>query len=72
MISDWLKRTQFLRNWLSLAGLIILIGSIFAFLLLFAIDAFVPTAAISWAFLCAWSRQGSACWVRFHFGRHSR
>ena len=42
MISDRPKRTQYLRNWLSLAGLIILIGSIFAFLLLFAIDAFVP------------------------------
>jgi nitrate/TMAO reductase-like tetraheme cytochrome c subunit len=33
---------QYLRNWLSLAGLIILTGSIFAFLLLFAIDASVP------------------------------
>src|SRR5436190_11783011 len=35
-----LKLAPYLRNWLSLAGLIILIGSLFAFLLLFAIDLF--------------------------------
>ena len=31
---------QYLRNWLSLAGLIILVGSLFAFLLLLVIDVF--------------------------------
>jgi nitrate/TMAO reductase-like tetraheme cytochrome c subunit len=37
-----LKGNHYFRNWLSLAGLVILIGSIFAFLLLFAIDFFAP------------------------------
>jgi nitrate/TMAO reductase-like tetraheme cytochrome c subunit len=40
MSSERLKWMQYLRNWLSLAGLIILIGSLFAFLLLFVIDLF--------------------------------
>ncbi len=35
-----LKLASYLRNWLSLAGAIILIGSLFAFLLLFALDLF--------------------------------
>src|SRR5436190_6539964 len=35
-----LKLAPYLRNWLSLAGVIILIGSLFAFLLLFALDLF--------------------------------
>src|SRR6185369_377999 len=42
MLGELLKGRQYLRNWLSLAGLIILVGSIFAFLLLFAIDLFAP------------------------------
>ena len=40
MSLKWLKLAPYLRNWLSLAGLIILIGSLFAFLLLLAIDFF--------------------------------
>ena len=32
-------RTPLLRNWLSLAGLVIAIGSLFSFLLLFILDA---------------------------------
>src|SRR3954464_10795442 len=42
MIFERLKRMQYFRNWLSLAGLVIFVGSIFAFLLLFAIDFFAP------------------------------
>src|SRR5687768_6820361 len=34
------KRTGYFRNWLSLAGGIVALGSLFAFLLLFAIDLF--------------------------------
>jgi hypothetical protein len=34
------KLAPYFRNWLSLAGLVVLIGSLFAFLLLFAIDFF--------------------------------
>jgi nitrate/TMAO reductase-like tetraheme cytochrome c subunit len=34
------KFAPYLRNWLSLGGLVVLIGSLFAFLLLFAIDFF--------------------------------
>ena len=40
MIFERLKLSPNFRNWLSLGGLIILIGSLFAFLLLFAIDFF--------------------------------
>src|SRR5262245_725150 len=40
MSRERLKLTPYLRNWLSLGGLIVLIGSLFAFLLLFAIDFF--------------------------------
>jgi nitrate/TMAO reductase-like tetraheme cytochrome c subunit len=40
MTGDRLKVTQYVRNWLSLGGLIVLIGSLFAFLMLFAMDAF--------------------------------
>src|SRR4029077_8568114 len=32
----------YLRNWLSLAGLVILLGSVFAFFLLFVLDLFAP------------------------------
>jgi len=32
----------YLRNWLSLAGLVILLGSVFAFILLFVLDLFAP------------------------------
>src|SRR5438445_12672338 len=34
------ERSHYLRNWLSLSGLVIATGSLFAFLLLFAIDLF--------------------------------
>src|SRR5215207_8960346 len=34
------QRSRFLRNWMSLAGVVISGGSVFAFLLLFAIDLF--------------------------------
>ena len=41
MIRERLKKlAPYLQNWLSLFGLVILIGSLFAFLLLFAIDFF--------------------------------
>src|ERR1044071_1851955 len=39
---DPFKKMPYLRNWLSLGGLIILTGSIFAFLLLCALDLFTP------------------------------
>jgi nitrate/TMAO reductase-like tetraheme cytochrome c subunit len=42
MIRERLKGMRYFRNWLSLAGLIIVVGSLFAFLLLFAIDFFAP------------------------------
>jgi nitrate/TMAO reductase-like tetraheme cytochrome c subunit len=42
MSFERLKGMRYLRNWLSLAGLVVLIGSLFAFLLLFAIDFFAP------------------------------
>src|SRR5580765_3797754 len=36
------RLNQYFRNWLSLAGLIILVGSVFAFVLLCALDLFTP------------------------------
>src|SRR6185503_3384413 len=36
--------SQYIRNWLSLTGLVIAIGSLFAFLLLFVIDLFAQHA----------------------------
>ena len=37
------KKPSLLRNWLSLGGFIIASGALFAFVLLFALDAFAPT-----------------------------
>src|ERR1700751_5792731 len=37
-----LKVPQSFRNWLSLAGLVILVGSLFAFVMLVALDLFTP------------------------------
>src|SRR3982751_2941194 len=42
MIRERLKLSPYFRNWLSLAGLIVFIGSLFAFILLFALDVFAP------------------------------
>src|SRR3954467_141480 len=42
MLREKLKLSPYFRNWLSLAGLIVFIGSLFAFILLFALDTFAP------------------------------
>src|SRR5215470_7607957 len=34
------RRTSVFRNWLSLSGLVIIVGSVFSFTLLFVLDAF--------------------------------
>src|SRR5206468_7431884 len=76
------KRSHYFRNWLSLAGLVLALGSLFAFLLLFAIDLFAPhsnpylgilTYVVAPAF-CALGllTAGIGAWVqRRHLGKGS-